>query len=73
MFIIGLLFLIIGAVLVYGSKYISQQMRFTIEHKEIFIKLLGFVMALIGTMIVLNSDIPKFLEFMQIIDWLIID
>ncbi len=67
-FIIGIVFLIIGAVLGYGAKWI---LRWFGKDKTIkfllILKLLGFVLTIAGFLMVMYGEFPQRLQFIRII------
>ncbi|MDF2547953.1 MAG: hypothetical protein K0R93_2851 [Anaerosolibacter sp.] len=62
MFIVGLILLLVGACLVYGSKLITRLVPGRGQNQEIKIKLIGLTCAVIGAIILFRNDIPIYLR-----------
>lgn len=66
MFIVGMMLLISGACLVYGTPFITRLVLGTGQNHELKIKMIGLTCAVIGAMILLRNEIPSYLEWIKI-------
>ncbi len=67
MFGVGIVLLVIGALLTYGSKYIGPLIGRKEKDRNLFLKLIGVIIGIIGAFIVIYSRFPGSLEFIRII------
>lgn len=67
MFYIGILLLVIGAVMVYGTTFISRIFGITSIKSILFIKIGGLVIAFIGGIFLFFNNVPERLNFLRII------
>ncbi|SDK17555.1 hypothetical protein [Natronincola ferrireducens] len=67
MFYIGLLLLLIGALMVYGTVPISRICNITTTKAMLFLKGSGLVIAIVGVIFIFFNEIPNSLEFLKII------
>ncbi|TCO68485.1 hypothetical protein [Marinisporobacter balticus] len=62
MFFIGVIFLMMGAILVYGTKYIIKIFNM---NSPVILKLIGFFIGAIGCFMIMYGDFPKWLVFIR--------
>lgn len=62
MFFMGVIFLIMSAILVYGTKYIMKILNM---NNLIAFKLIGFFIGVIGCFMIIYGDVPKGLAFIR--------
>ncbi|MBB6217090.1 putative integral membrane protein [Anaerosolibacter carboniphilus] len=67
MFIVGLLLLMVGACLVYGTASITRFIPVRGKNQALQIKMIGLTCAVIGVIIIFKSEIPRYLEWIRIL------
>ena len=65
MFIIGLILLMLGSIIVYGSKYI-RLLKDMEEDRTLIIKCIGFIMAVLGIFLIFYGEFPREVDFIRI-------
>ena len=69
MFIYGIILLIIGGILGYGTKWLVDKFGFNMSESVtllLILKLAGFVLAAVGFLMVINGEFPEKLKFIKI-------
>jgi hypothetical protein len=66
MFMVGLVLLMAGACLVYGTSFITRLVPDMGRNHELKIKIIGLTCAVIGAMVLLSNEIPSYLEWISI-------
>ena len=65
MFIVGIILLLVGATMVYASKQIVAIIGKGFS-KQLIIKTMGLIFAVIGIGLILHGDFPENLNFIKI-------
>jgi|GEM_PF-6821717 len=65
MFIVGIIFLLVGAIMVYASKQIVAIIGKGFSN-QLIIKTVGLIFAVIGIGFILHGDFPENLNFIKI-------
>ncbi|SET77729.1 hypothetical protein SAMN05660297_03474 [Natronincola peptidivorans] len=67
MFQMGLLLVLLGAVLVYGTGIISKIFKVTTTKGILILKIGGLLLAIMGAVLLFYNEVPEKLEFLRII------
>lgn len=66
MFLMGCMFLIVGGMWVYKTRYMIKLFINKPIHRPVMVKLMGLGIAVIGILMIIYGDFPKSLGFMRI-------
>ncbi len=65
MFHVGLILIIVGAILVYGTGLITKLVPGMGQKRGLQIKFIGFTFAVAGAVIIFRSEVPSYLRFIR--------
>jgi hypothetical protein len=65
MFIVGLILLVVGACVVYGTGLITRLVPGMGQKHELRIKFIGLTCAVAGAVIIFRSEIPSYLKIIR--------
>ncbi|KXG73639.1 hypothetical protein [Thermotalea metallivorans] len=66
MFGMGISFILVGSLFVYGAKLIVRLIPVKKQYTILWIKAVGLLCAVIGTLVLFQGEFPRHLEFLRI-------
>lgn len=67
MFYAGLLLIIAGAVMVYGTAFVSKQLKITTIKGILAVKVGGLLITILGAIVIFIAQYPERLQFLRIV------